>query len=706
MFKIKHGFTLAELMVVMLILSIIMAAMAPVMTTRNKLDQSSPWVWAENGSDAYFGLGNAMIAMIGQPRAGENDTDARLLINAGDDKKHILFKTGDTVQGFLQFANNTLAITNSNTQMGENSVVIGTNSTSSGSEGVAIGYNAHASGDDSTAIGQNSGAGKNSVALGSGALSTETSNTDMNNVALGYQAMHSNTNAQNNTAIGYQALYDITSGSNNIAIGSNALRDFTSGFENVAIGSSAMANGGVSGNVAIGFNALNSVGGGHNVAIGYYALGSLSSFNDPDVSIGIGMNATVDGSYSIAIGSADSTATTNQRISGATAVRDHTIALGSNVYSYDSSVAIGYNTTAGYDESEKTYSGNAIAIGRRANAVSSGVAIGNFADASSQGGTPAGSSIAIGSLAQAWNTSAIAIGPATRATGNSSVALGANALAGGKYAIAIGYGADGYGDGTIAIGQNACANAKNGNKICIGNNSGPTSPADKYASPSDRNERIFIGSKSKFNGGTAVLEVHNIDETSNFTTKRTLGSYRIPNNASGVVINGDLIVKGHLLISAMHGASSTDIKNHSSSPFYPAATEDTATMVWDDRGLNNAQLRHPLWDSSYNSDRRLKYVSKENTSGLDKIRQLKVFNYTFKKDDKKTPHVGVIAQDLQKVFPDAVKKGVDGFLNIRFEDMFYAMINAIKELDAKYQAQEKRINELEARIEKLEARIK
>ena len=36
MLKIKPGFTLAEMMVVMLILSIVMAAMAPVMTTRNK----------------------------------------------------------------------------------------------------------------------------------------------------------------------------------------------------------------------------------------------------------------------------------------------------------------------------------------------------------------------------------------------------------------------------------------------------------------------------------------------------------------------------------------------------------------------------------------------------------------------------------------------------------------------------------------------
>ena len=84
--------------------------------------------------------------------------------------------------------------------------------------------------------------------------------------------------------------------------------------------------------------------------------------------------------------------------------------------------------------------------------------------------------------------------------------------------------------------------------------------------------------------------------------------------------------------------------------------------------------------------------------------RLKVFNFTYKKDTTKTPHVGVIAQDLQKVFPNAVQKGTDGFLTIRMEDMFYGVINAIKELDAKYQAQEKRINDLEKRIEKLEAK--
>ena len=110
--------------------------------------------------------------------------------------------------------------------------------------------------------------------------------------------------------------------------------------------------------------------------------------------------------------------------------------------------------------------------------------------------------------------------------------------------------------------------------------------------------------------------------------------------------------------------------------------------------------------TALSSDRRLKYVGNEFTSGLDKIRALKVFNYTYKKDETKTPHVGVIAQDLQKIFPNAVKKGADGFLTIRMEDMFYAVINAIKELDAKVTAQDKKIKELEKTIKEQDIRLK
>ena len=82
------------------------------------------------------------------------------------------------------------------------------------------------------------------------------------------------------------------------------------------------------------------------------------------------------------------------------------------------------------------------------------------------------------------------------------------------------------------------------------------------------------------------------------------------------------------------------------------------------------------------SDIRLKYDITENNDGLEKILQLKPYNYTYK-FDADTPQVGVIAQDLQNIFPDAVSKDEKGFLQIRLEDMFYALINSVKQLAQK-----------------------
>ena len=69
---------------------------------------------------------------------------------------------------------------------------------------------------------------------------------------------------------------------------------------------------------------------------------------------------------------------------------------------------------------------------------------------------------------------------------------------------------------------------------------------------------------------------------------------------------------------------------------------------------------------------------------------------------KKRPQVGVMAQDLQKVFPNSVFKGPDGFLKIRWDEMFYAAINAIKELDKKITALVQRTTNIETQIAELE----
>ena len=67
-----------------------------------------------------------------------------------------------------------------------------------------------------------------------------------------------------------------------------------------------------------------------------------------------------------------------------------------------------------------------------------------------------------------------------------------------------------------------------------------------------------------------------------------------------------------------------------------------------------------------------------------------------------------MAQDLQKIFPNAVFKGDDGFLRIRMEDMFYALVNAVKELDKRIDLlveKQKKIDELEKRVDTLEKRL-
>ena len=69
------------------------------------------------------------------------------------------------------------------------------------------------------------------------------------------------------------------------------------------------------------------------------------------------------------------------------------------------------------------------------------------------------------------------------------------------------------------------------------------------------------------------------------------------------------------------------------------------------------------------------------------------------------PHVGVIAQDLQKVFPDAVTKGEDGYLRIRMEDMFYAVINAVKELDSKITSIVEKVNNLVKDVTEIKSTI-
>ena len=60
------------------------------------------------------------------------------------------------------------------------------------------------------------------------------------------------------------------------------------------------------------------------------------------------------------------------------------------------------------------------------------------------------------------------------------------------------------------------------------------------------------------------------------------------------------------------------------------------------------------------------------------------------KDTNKTQHIGCLAQDLQKICPEIVHEGDDGFLSIEENKLVYLLLEEVKQLN-------KKVKELEAR---------
>ncbi len=683
------AFTLAEMMVVMLIMSIVLAAMAPVMTTKNKVDNSSPWKYSpNNSSDAYFGQGASMRAMIGQLNGEETDNGKLIINNLGSSFSHILFKNGNTILGDLYMSGNNLILghrNGSSTSLGQNNINIGPNNW------------------PSTDI-----TGQSNIIIGDNAM-THLS-TGSNNIGLG-TTLTALTTGTGNVTIGDNSLISVTTGSGNIGLGNGANPAITTASKTIAIGTNSVA--GSLGAIAIGSNIESGEGtetngatarGGFSIAIGNGAISNYdNSVNGLSIAIGHDAKAnseddSVNAAIAIGYGADSNSASTIAIGTTASATGGLAIAIGNEAKATGGrSIAIGPSNgrwDGDNDGSTMAAGENSIALGIGAYSVgTAGIAIGYNAEAKDE-------AIAIGKEAYISRLNGgIAIGAGARSGatdsnmyGDYAIAIGKNAKAGSDNGVSIGYnaGSSTKGYNNIAIGAGACQYVTGSYKTCIGANSGPANNSD-WAS--DDKERIFIGSKSKFNNGPAVLEVHNAG-----------GSSFGRNKDSSVVINGNLIVKGGIITTLWrYGGGDNDNVNllaRSSGQLEPE-WNDTVSELFK-RYADNGHGEFKSFSGNVISDRRLKYVGKESTTGLDKVRQLKVFNFTYKKDTTKTPHVGVIAQDLQKVFPNAVQKGKDGFLTIRMEDMFYAVINAIKELDAKITALQKENQELKQLVKQVQ----
>jgi len=108
-------------------------------------------------------------------------------------------------------------------------------------------------------------------------------------------------------------------------------------------------------------------------------------------------------------------------------------------------------------------------------------------------------------------------------------------------------------------------------------------------------------------------------------------------------------------------------------------------------------------DLTINSDERLKENIQPLGSTLNKLHQIEGKTYSLKKDEKHTPKIGVLAQEVQAVFPELVTEGGDGILSVNYQGLVPVLINAINEQEVKIAALEAQNEQLSIASKKIAA---
>ena len=272
-----------------------------------------------------------------------------------------------------------------------------------------------------------------------------------------------------------------------------------------------------------------------------------------------------------------------------------------------------------------------------------------------------------------------AMGKNTNATGYGSVAMGEQNTASGSRAFAMGYWNNlASGSNSFAIGETTTASGSS--SVAMGRN---TTASANYSTA--------IGYRTTASGinSFAIGE----ETTASDYASLSIGSYNSVNSTVTVGGNATSFDTDNAAFVIGNGyVDNSDWMN-------PITVNSDAFVVYFN---GNATLSGDL---TINSDARLKDNIRPLGSTLNKLHQIEGKTYSFKKDEEHTPKIGVLAQEVQAVFPELVTEGGDGILSVNYQGLVPVLINAINEQDAKMSEQDAKMSEQEVKMSEQDAKI-
>ena len=315
-------------------------------------------------------------------------------------------------------------------------------------------------------------------------------------------------------------------------------------------------------------------------------------------------------------------------------------------------------------------------------------------------------STATGSTTHAEGIGSSAMGFTTHALGTYSTAMGDNTHANGINSTAMGNTTTASGLNSTAMGQATTATGKNSTAM------GFTTTAGAYGS-------LAIG---QFNIAMLADDPtgHTITDTAFVIGNGTSGGTGNLSNAFRVDFNGNTEIEGNTEIKGTAAITGTTTINTDLSLAVAgnnATISNTAGNLAIETGTGSISLTSSGADDAtpdliltgenttligeltvtgdvvVNSDMRLKANIISLGSTLYKLLQIDGKTYTMKRDATKKQKIGVLAQDIEKVFPELVVES-NGIKSVNYQGLVPVLINSIKEQDAK-------ISRLEKLVEKL-----
>ncbi len=328
-------------------------------------------------------------------------------------------------------------------------------------------------------------------------------------------------------------------------------------------------------------------------------------------------------------------------------------------------------------------------------------ALGNTTTASGFSSTAlGGSSISSGSISTAMGTNteasgyaSTAMGETTIASGTVATAIGGATKASGNYSTAMGYAGEANAEYSIAIGEYVKANAWN--SISFGSYNDPilSSPTSSWILTEPL---LIVGNGTSFfdkknalvilkNGNTGI-GINNPNAPLAFanTTGKKISLYESSANSQyGFAVQG-----GQLQLYSDAAAAKISFGYYTSDVY-------TERMY-----LNNSTGILTVAGTNYPSDARYKKQITPLQNPLDKIMAINGVEYFMRTDEFPAKHfdtglqVGLIAQEVEKVLPQVVQTGTDGYKAIDYARVVPLLVEGIKE-------QQRQIDELKKMVERL-----